>query len=81
MVNPVTVMGLADPVAVMLPGLEVTRYEVALAPGVKDTTALALPPVAVTLVGAVGNAIGVTATLGDEVAEEPAASTPWTVKV
>ena len=81
MVKPVTVIGLADPVAVMPPGLDVTRYDVALAPGVKDTTALAFPPVAVTLVGAVGAGISVTSTLGDEYADEPEEFTPLTVKV
>ena len=64
-VSPVTVIGLDPPVAVMLPGLDVTVYEVTGLPpfeagGVKLTVACALPTVAVPIVGAPGTVAGVT---------------------
>ena len=57
--KPVTVIGLADPEAEMLPGEEVTVYEVIAEPplnagAVKVTTAFALPATAVPIVGALG---------------------------
>jgi len=55
-VSPVTVSGLAAPVAVMLPGLEVTVYDVTVLPAgaVKVIVACALPATAVAPVGAPG---------------------------
>jgi hypothetical protein len=55
LVSPVTVMGLAEPFAVILPGVEVTVYPVTTAPppgAVKVTVACALPAAATTFVGA-----------------------------
>ena len=67
MVSPVTVIGLADPVAVLPPGLEVTVYDVIALPpfeagAVKLTVACALPATADTFVGVPGtvSAAGVT---------------------
>ena len=64
MVSPVTVIGLAAPVAVLPPGLEVTVYDViGMQPdagAVKLTVAWALPASAVTFVGAPGTVAGVT---------------------
>ena len=63
LVRPVTVMGLAGPVEVILPGLEVTVYEVIVEPpfkagAVKKTVAWPLSPAtAVTLVGAVDSVL------------------------
>ena len=57
-VSPVTVMGLAAPVAVMPPGELVTRYEVIAEPpfagAVKRTVAAPSPAAAVTPLGALG---------------------------
>jgi hypothetical protein len=63
-VNPVIVMGDAEPVAVTPPGLDVTRYPVigdppSLAGAVKVTDAEALAPVAVPIVGAPGTVAGI----------------------
>jgi len=65
LVKPVTVIGLVVPVAVMLPGLEVTvKPVIGLPPllvgAVNVTVADALPAVAVTAVGAPGTVTGVT---------------------
>jgi hypothetical protein len=60
-VNPVTVIGLLEPVAVTPPGEDVTVYDDAPADAVNDTTADALPGAALTFVGADGTASGVTA--------------------
>ena len=59
LVSPVTVRGEDGPVAVRLPGVEVTVYAVIAEPpfdvgATKDTDAWALPPVAVMDVGAEG---------------------------
>ena len=53
LVSPVTVIGLAEPVAVILPGVEVTVYPVIPEPvgAVKVTVACAFPAVATTFVG------------------------------
>jgi hypothetical protein len=58
-VRPLTVIGEADPVAVMLPGLDVTVYPVIAPPptlegAVKATDADKFPAVAVPMVGASG---------------------------
>jgi hypothetical protein len=58
-VKPVIVIGDAEPVAVIPLGVDVTRYPVTGEPpsllgAVKVTTACALPPVAVPIVGALG---------------------------
>lgn len=58
-VNPVTVIGDDDPVAVIPPGEEVTTYSVAAgfpkyAGAVNDTVTCASPAVAVPMVGAPG---------------------------
>ena len=63
--SPVIVIGLAAPVAVLLPGLEVTVYPVIaepplLAGAVNVTVAWAFPAVAVPIVGAPGTVEGVT---------------------
>jgi hypothetical protein len=68
LVSPVTVIGLAVPVPVILPGLEVTVYPVMaepplLAGGVNVTVAWAFPFVAVPIVGGPGtvaDVVGVT---------------------
>jgi hypothetical protein len=59
LVRPVTTIGLDDPEALRPPGLDVTVYEVMLAPpvdvgAVNATEACVLPAVATTLVGAPG---------------------------
>jgi hypothetical protein len=59
LVNPVTVIGLDEPVPVIPPGLDVTVYDVMVAPplltgAVNATEALASPAVAVPMVGAPG---------------------------
>ena len=64
LVSPVTVIGLAVPVAVSPPGLDVTVYPVMAAPplfvgAVKLTVACAMPAVAVPMVGAPGVTIAV----------------------
>jgi hypothetical protein len=64
LVRPVTTIGLDDPEALRPPGLDVTVYEVMLAPpvdvgAVNATEACVLPAVATTLVGAPG-AVAVT---------------------
>ena len=64
-VKPVTVNGLAPPVAVKPPGLDVTVYPVIGLPpseagAVKSTVACVFPAVAVPIVGASGTVIGVT---------------------
>ena len=73
-VKPVTVIGLDEPVPVMLPGEEVTVYPVIddppVAPAVNVTEACAFPPVAVPIVGACGTVVAVTpdeAELAEEV--------------
>ena len=65
LVSPVTVIGLAVPVPVNPPGLDVAVYLVIALPPlldgvVKDTVACALPAVAVPMVGAPGTVDGVT---------------------
>jgi hypothetical protein len=65
LVSPVTVIGLVEPVPVILPGFEVTVYPVIadpplLAGAVNATIACALPAVAVPIVGAPGPVEGVT---------------------
>jgi hypothetical protein len=85
-VSPVTVMGLDAPVAVMLPGLEVTVYEVIALPpfeagGVKLTVAWALPAVAVPIVGAPGTVAGVTLLEAADAGPVPIALVAFTVNV
>jgi hypothetical protein len=79
-------MGLDAPVAVMLPGLEVTVYEVIALPpfeagGVKLTVACALPAVAVPIVGAPGTVAGVTLLDAADAGPVPIALVAVTVKV
>ena len=67
LVNPVTVIGLAGPVAVLAPGLEVTVYDlIALPPSddgaVKLTSARAFPGFTLPIVGAPGDVGDVNAT-------------------
>jgi hypothetical protein len=64
-VSPVTVTGLAEPVFVKPPGLEVTVYPVigeppSLVGAVNVTVAWVIPAVAVPIVGAPGTVEGVT---------------------
>jgi hypothetical protein len=61
-VRPDTVIGLAEPVPAILPGLEVTVYPVIAEPpllsgAVKVTVARAFPAVAVPIVGAPGTVV------------------------
>jgi hypothetical protein len=59
----VTVIGDDAPVAVILPGLDVTVYVAdtpPVAPGVNETEACAFPSVAVPIVGACGTVVAVT---------------------
>jgi hypothetical protein len=85
LVKPVTVIGLAAPVAVIAPGDDVTVYEVIALPfaagAVKVTVAAALPRTALTAVGAPGTAAGVTATEAADAELVPAALVAVTVKV
>jgi hypothetical protein len=65
LVSPVTVIGLAEPLIVILPGFEVTMYPVIGDPpvidgGVNVTIACAFPFAAVPIVGAPGTVAGVT---------------------
>jgi len=62
LVSPDTVIGLADPVAVMLPGLQVTVYPVIAEPpvlpgGVNATETDPLPAVAIPIAGAAGGVL------------------------
>ena len=65
LVNPVTVIGLDEPVAVSPPGLDVTVYPVMLEPPVafaeKATDTCASPPVNDVMLGACGTVVAVTA--------------------
>ena len=87
--RPLTTIGLAEPLTVAPPGETVTVYEVMDAPpsttgGVKLTTAIPLPAVAVTPVGAPGGSAtneGVTAFEGLEAGLSPIAFVATTVKV
>ena len=84
--RPPTVIGEAGPLAVRPPGDEVTVYDVIGVPpleagGVNATVACALPAVATTLVGAPGNAAGVTLFEGAEAGPVPTALVAATVKV
>ena len=89
LVSPLTVSGLALPVAVFPPGFDVTLYEVIALPpldagAVKLTLACALPAVAVTPVGAPGTvagALGVTALEAADAAPVPTALIACTVNV
>ena len=86
LVSPVTVIGLFAPWAVMLPGLEVTVYEmIGLLPfeagALKLTVAWAFPAVAVTFCGAPGFASGVTLLEGLDSGPFPIAFLAFTVKV
>ena len=73
LLSPVTVIGLALPVALTAPGLQVTRnWSIAAPPlplAVKATLALALPAVATPMVGAAGIVNGVSGAEGVESAE------------
>jgi len=84
--SPVTVIGEAEPVPLMPPGLEVTTYPMIaepplLAGGVKATEACALPALAVPMVGAPGTVAGVTEFDGAEAGPGPTAFVAVTVKV
>jgi hypothetical protein len=86
LVSPVTVIGLAVPWAVMLPGLDVTVYPVMALPpfeagAVKLTVVCALPAVAVTFVGAPGTAAGLTWFEGLDAAPVPTELVAVTVNV
>ena len=86
LVSPVTVIGEVVPVAVTLPGLEVTVYCVigeppVLVGAVKLTTACALPATAETEVGTPGVVAGVTAVDALEAAPGPTLFVAVTVKV
>ena len=87
MASPVTVIGLAVPVALRLPGLALTVYPVIGLPpleagALKLTTALALPPLAVPMTGAPGALMaGVTLLLAAEALPVPTALVAVTVKV
>jgi hypothetical protein len=64
LVNPVTVIGLDDPVPVIPPGVDVAVYVTAAVPEtpVKVTVALPIPAVAVPMVGAAGSVVAVVVT-------------------
>jgi len=87
LVSPVTVIGLAVPVWVMPPGLEVTAKEVMGLPpseagALKLMVAWALPAVAVTPVGAPGTVgAGVTLFEGADTGPVPTPLVAVTVKV
>ncbi len=86
MVKPVTTKGEFAPVAVKLPGEDVTVYPVMAPPpleagGVNATLAWPFPAVATGLVGAPGTVLGVTASDATEATEFPAALVATTVKV
>jgi hypothetical protein len=86
LVSPVTVMGLAAPFAVILPGVEVTVYPVIADPpllvgAVNVTVARAFPAVAVPIVGAPGPVEGVTEFEGELGKLLPVAFVAITVKV
>jgi hypothetical protein len=85
-VNPVTFMGEVAPVAVKLPGLDVTVYIVialppSLAGATNATLAEVFPAVATTPVGAPGTVAGVTADEAADATELPTAVVAITVKV
>ena len=83
--NPVTVIGLDGPVATMLPGVEVTVYEVIGLPfdagALKVTYICDVPAIAVTPVGVPGTPAGVTLLEAVDSAPEPTALVALTVKV
>ena len=85
MVRPPTVIGLAVPVAVIPPGLEVTVYPVIGLPfaegAVKLTIACALAAAAATPVGVPGAPAGITLLVGFDAAPVPIAFVAVTVKV
>jgi len=85
-VRPAMVIGLDEPVAVMLEGFEVTEYDVTGLPpleagGAKLTVDCALPVVAVALVGGPGTVAGVTDGEGLEAGPVPTALVAVTVNV
>ena len=87
-VSPVTAIGLAVPVPVLPPVLEVTVYNVIALPpfdagAVKLTVACALPGVAVPIVGAPGTVVaaGVTLLEAADAAPVPIAFVAFTVNV
>lgn len=85
-VKPVTFIGELTPVAVKLPGLDVTVYKVIalpplLAGATNATLAEVLPAAATTAVGASGTVTGVTAVEAVEATELPTAFVANTVKV
>ena len=75
LVNPVTVIGLDEPVPVMFPGLDVTVYPVMLEPPValaeNATDTCAFPPVTAPIVGACGTVVAVTPVEADEADDVP----------
>ena len=86
MVSPVTTIGEPAPLAVMLPGLEVTVYPVMadpplLAGAANATLACALPAVAVPMTGAPGTPVGVTLFDAAEAGLVPIPLVAVTVKV
>ena len=73
-VNPVTTIGLDDPVAVIFPGDDVTVYVAdapPVAPGVNVMEACALPAVAVPIVGDCGTVVAVTPVEAELAADVP----------
>lgn len=86
MVSPVTVSGLALPLAVWPPGVAVTVYPVMFDPPLlvgteKLTVAWPLPAVAEGLAGTPGALAGVTVLDGDDAVPVPAELVAVTVKV
>jgi hypothetical protein len=84
-VNPVTTIGLEDPVAVILPGLEVIVYPVIDEPPVplaeNATDTCALPGVTELIVGACGTVVAVTEDDALEAADVPTGPVAVTVYV
>ena len=86
LVNPVTVIGLAGPIAVMSTGLDVTVYNVIVQPpfdagGVNLTVACAFPAAAITAVGAPGTVPSATLLEGPDAGPVPSALVARTVNV
>lgn len=85
LVRPVTVIGLAVPVAVIPPGVETTVYPVIGLPpfdgAVKLTVACALPGTAFTAVGAPGRVAGIALLEGLDAALVPTAFVAVTLNV
>lgn len=85
MVKPLTVIGLALPLAVMPSGAEVTVYAVMgkpplLSGALNETVAVALTALTPAMLGAVGGPVGVTPVHGADAAPVPALLVAVTVK-